>query len=744
MVAAPYHLALLMNRTRLLASLLLITTASGLDRADAQTGGPAGFRTWLWVHGDHPKDAALGSALKDLGFHGVSVEPDEDVSRLSALDIPWYVDQFVGKGVLAVREAAWDRARKAEPGTPTATHRESCLNDGAVLETAGASIARRLERLHPHVPAFISLRDEPSFTLRLNPMDWCHAPGCRQGFRTFLKERWGSLDNAARGWGLPVDSIPSERPSRSDAPPPWSDRALTNTDRARDLLFHRPSNNRDLVAWNDIRVFNDRTFARSIHELASVVRNEVPGVPVGILGGQMPHAFGGFDWERLLPTLGVAEVYDAGGARALMGSLAGGASSSTGTRFLSTLIPEPGRPAGAAAHEAWHRFLGGDHELVIYSSRAVFEDGDSGAPTPWAVELAPELKLMQADEFAPWHSAKQAAPQVAVLFSMPSVRLNWLLDTRRDGLSWINRSTSYELANSTQARNREAWIALLEDLGLSYGFVTPAQVAEGRLRSGGYRGLVLPRSIALSENEVAEIIRFNRDGGLVVADCQPGLYTGRMVRRQRPALDELLGIDGARRHLLLNGDRISPRARKVGLPYPVAEAGIEPTRATARNVNDGVPTVMTHRTGDNGGQTAYLNLLVMEYAQARLDVDRPRKAQWLRDQLGAVFHQAGIRPRCRLERRVAPGSKTVPHWPIGVAVRTDSEGMLVAVHLNALSGAAAVPWTQLMSSPALPITLQMDGTWTASLLATGEVLGSANHFNLRVGPKRPVVLRLRP
>ena len=49
-----------------------------------------------------------------------------------------------------------------------------------------------------------------------------------------------------------------------------------------------------------------------------------------------------------------------------------------------------------------------------------------------------------------------------------------------------------------------------------------------------------------------------------------------------------------------------------------------------------------------------------------------------------------------------------------------------------------------MSSPEEPVTLRLDRTWTASLLATGEVLGSANHFEVRIGPRRPLILRLRP
>lgn len=693
----------------------------------AQRTQEPGFRAWLWLHGDHPRDAALVDALRALGFHGISAEPNEDVAALHELGIPWYVDQLVGGNVLAVGADAWEQARKESFAEPPRHHRPACLHDPAVIAAAKRQIVERLARFGPHQPAFVSLRDEPSYTLRLNPIDWCDTLQSRRAFVRFLEARWGERPRIRQAWALPKDTDLGGTAVEATPPQALHPRSTQVT---RDLLFHGEDAARSLVPWNDTREFADATFANALSDLAGVVREKLPGVPVGFLGGQMPHAFGGFDWERLLQFTHVVEAYDHGAVRALAGSLA-----RRNVRFLSTLINTKKLPPEASVHEAWHRYLQGDKEIVVYSSREVFEDSDSTRPTAWAKALAPELKLMADPRLAPWRRGAERAPQVAILCSMPSVRLHWLNDTKRDGLSWVNRLTSYELEHSTQARTRESWVALLDDLGLRHVFITPSQLEDRALR--GYKALVLPRSIALSAQEVDRIKAFYRSGGLVVADCQPGLYTGHLARRAEPALDDLLGVRRKDRRVLLDGDRIARQARKPGQPYPIAEPGIEAVRATPRHVQGGVPTVLVGTpAGGQRGRALYLNLLVMEYVRDR--VLDPERAAWLRNEVGAVFQHAGVRPFVRVTR-----PDDAPRWPIGVNVRRDGEDLIVALHVNVIAGSVDVPWKNLLESPSIPVTLAIDGTWTASDMLTGQTLDTANRFAVSIPVQRPVVLRLR-
>lgn len=69
----------------------------------------------------------------------------------------------------------------------------------------------------------------------------------------------------------------------------------------------------------------------------------------------------------------------------------------------------------------------------------------------------------------------------------------------------------------------------------------PPGMEEGAL-ARGVRVLILPCSVALSDREMAEIERFVRAGGTVLADMQTGLYTEYCAPRETPALDHLFGI----------------------------------------------------------------------------------------------------------------------------------------------------------------------------------------------------------
>ena len=121
-----------------------------------------------------------------------------------------------------------------------------------------------------------------------------------------------------------------------------------------------------------------------------------------------------------------------------------------------------------------------------------------------------------------WRRGLPFRPQVAVLHSMPSTRLHWLLDTRYDGATWVNRLTSYEDESSSEALNREAWAALLSDLGLSYRFVTPRDL-RARLRAGGID--VPEESIWTSALATAQFLDDQRPGGSAYVVGEAGLTT---------------------------------------------------------------------------------------------------------------------------------------------------------------------------------------------------------------------------
>ena len=73
---------------------------------------------------------------------------------------------------------------------------------------------------------------------------------------------------------------------------------------------------------------------------------------------------------------------------------------------------------------------------------------------------------------------------------------------------------------------------LVEDLLYQHDFVSAQQVADGKLVKDGYKVLLMPRIIAMSDAEVAAVKVFIASGGKVVADEFPASYDELGLRRK--------------------------------------------------------------------------------------------------------------------------------------------------------------------------------------------------------------------
>src|SRR5262249_10365120 len=156
----------------------------------------------------------------------------------------------------------------------------------------------------------------------------------------------------------------------------------------------------------------------------------------------------------------VFEPYDWGAAHDLVRSCA----PQSDTYHTLTIDREKGPPL---EYELWHYFLRGDRGVILFDASSWTRTDPPAGSRSELARISALLRLFQSDRLAPWRRGSMLRPQVAILHSMPSTRLNWLLDTRYDGASWFNRLASYEAAESSEAKNREAWAAVLSDLGLT-------------------------------------------------------------------------------------------------------------------------------------------------------------------------------------------------------------------------------------------------------------------------------------
>jgi len=200
----------------------------------------------------------------------------------------------------------------------------------------------------------------------------------------------------------------------------------------------------------------------------------------------------------------------------------------------------------AEIREIWRSLLRGGRGVVFWDPgrKIVGEDGRAGDR---GRRLAPHLREIKGGLGALLiRSRRQVAP-VAVLYSPASMRTQWMLDWQPKGTAWSDRAPGavYEDANAVRS-SMTAFLDFLGRVGLEARVLTPELLEHGELRRG-VRVLILPRALALSAGEAAEIRRFAAAGGTLLADAIPGSYDEHSRRRAAPQLADLFGARPAGR-----------------------------------------------------------------------------------------------------------------------------------------------------------------------------------------------------
>lgn len=688
-----------------LALLLLAGMAPGQEPPAANPAA-ARFRVWLWTHQEDRPSPERAAALEAHGIHGIQASPGDPPEEPHGL--PVYLDQILSRPVFSIQERDWLDATPERRGP-----RPVCLKDPGVLAGESARLADILGPYRNAPPDFLCLRDEPSYSLLNAPADWCASPLCAEALRSWIENRWGP-GRATESYGM------------KEGDEDWIEAGSTR--RAREAFFHDPGNPRALVAWNDARIFADRTFTETLVRFAREARTLLPRTAAGYLGLAMPSAFGGIDYEELLPHLDIVEVYDYGAAHGIAMSL-----KAAHTRMLTTLFPGS-ETREETVHRLYEAFLRGDTDAVVYSSREIAgEDGGlSGGPLH---HLAPHLLSVQSADWAPWLSATPVKPEIAILFNMADVRLHWIEDTLHDGNTWIRRLGSHQNRRETHALERQAWACLLHDTGLPFRYITPAQLESGILAREGIRVCILNRASALSPAAASVLRGFVKTGGLLIADSQPALYSETLRRQDIPSLDRLFGVvrNGIRSNF--DGESIRKGAYKAGLPFPIAESHLRAVQAAPDLIFADQPVLISRKTSE--GRTLYLNLILRDYL--RLRIAEPERAAWLRSRIETAVAHAGPRPPVVFEH--APDSLRIP---VRVAVRHSGAETFVAAWLNPRSGALRLEEERMPAGAAVQGTLRLPRSMGGVDLASGREVPRSIRPPVELALDRPVLLRLRP
>jgi hypothetical protein len=492
-------------------------------------------------------------------------------------DLRWYAENIATDFFSAYhryfpdRDNGWffHQARLAHQGDPRSLEpfkRHPSLSDREWLQKIHDRLVESARFYAPYRPFFYSLGDETGIGELEAAWDFDFSDQSLVPMREWLRERYGTLAALNRQWGSTFASWDAVTPMTTDE-------ALKRTDD-------------NFSAWSDFKQWMDICYANALQMGSDAVHSVDSEAYVGIGGGQMP-GWGGYDYARITKALTAIEPYDIG----------------NNIEIIRSLNPAMAVLTTAFAHgpwekqRVWHELLHGNRGLILWDDKSEYLDKDGGLEERGREAGGYYNQLRDGIGALVINSRRQADP-IAIHYSQPSLRVEWLLESRPRGSAWATRSAKAERTDNDFLRLRESWCRVIEDAGLQYNFVSYDQVEQSELLRGGYRVLVLPRSSALSAAEVQAIREFVAQGGVLLADGEPGAFDEHGRRLQKAQLADLGGklitvnanvLDYHRERVVRKGD-----GTRVAVARVLGESGVEPRFRVTDTQNRPVEGVETH------------------------------------------------------------------------------------------------------------------------------------------------------
>jgi hypothetical protein len=596
--------------------------------------------------------------------------------------------------------------------------RSPSLDDPEVLRTL-ADVSRTAARNKAvYNMDYYFVGDEGSLTSYSDPVDFCFGPHTLVNLRRWLLEQYGSLAALNRSW--------------QSAFPDWDAVVPSTTEEARKSGVFPP--------WADHRTYMETSFAQAYHVVRDAVVEGDPQGRIALSGTQVTTPWNGADWSRLDRIVDDFLSYDGGNQWDMHRSFAKpGARVGFWTGY--------GRHGIGVRHEIWSAALQGVLFPNLFWSYSVFNPDltwsasgrDMGAVFE-ALRFEGVGKLLMESE--------RLNDGIAVHYSMSSVHAAGILGFHERARKEGDDEPGFPA-------NRDGWVRILTDLGLSFDFVSSAQVETGALDPARFKVFVLPLSLALSAPEIAAIEAFARAGGVVVADAAPGLMDEHCAWRSEGGMSPLFGIASpAPAQRDLKGRRVSgtatsgTAAASFGLDagalrgFEAFEPGIVAKGSEALLQVGATPAVLVQPVGK--GFAVYLNALLDHYPQAR---KRDYGGRELRVVLSSVLAHLGVRPAVEVRSGIggALGPTRIARYRLGdaevVGVLPDPID-LEAVHGR--DGVVVYNDSRLGKVARQEIEIRLPRVAEVVNVRTGEALGKTDRVKATVVGGEAVVLALGP
>lgn len=442
------------------------------------------------------------------GYNGAFLDgnggaPDSPAGKLDWINrfgLHFYMDHTAGKGSLHLWDGGKQKPHLQElHGTGI---RAIPLNDALKDRLCGIIRQNVTQVKASQMRSAYALDDEASWGHFVHPTMW-QVTDDMAAFPAWLKEIYGSASAPSRPRWITYEEI---RPHL----PEWS---------VRDF---------DASPLMDQWSFNDSVWCNFLGSLVEYANSVDPDTPCGIVGGQAPNAFGGYDYAKLMRKLQYIEAYNLGSSQAVIRSFNPHNAVPAVTSHFHKSVPDD-------IWQVWYYLAHGNRGHIGWVEGWF----DGVTPKPWHDAVAPHY-LEAGKKIGPLlQDAEWMHDGVALYYSHPSLQLGWIMDAQAHGRTWVNRDGDHRLGGSHMVR--QAWENMLRDSGIQYNHLAYVNVIQGGVPAE-YHTLILPACLCLSDAEARAIEAFCRAGGTVIADYLPGIWDqhGR-GRIKGGALDSMFG-----------------------------------------------------------------------------------------------------------------------------------------------------------------------------------------------------------
>lgn len=224
-------------------------------------------------------------------------------------------------------------------------------------------------------------------------------------------------------------------------------------------------------------------------------------------------------------------------------------------------------------------------------------------PYPAVQEILQDTQIMRDGLGDLLLSSEMQTDGIGILYSLPSAYA-----------AKVQVSSSFGSYES----NHSAFHKALRELGLNFRYFTDRQMRLGEVDLSKFKVIILPMSQAMSRQEAGMFREFVRDGGVLIADVRPAIYSGHVKPLAMGQLDDVFGVmrtgfsaaktvDGQTRQQESGGSETPLlRLRKISVDANLAAAG-----AQARGRSGQCPLFLVNTFGK--GRAFLLNLAMSTY-----------------------------------------------------------------------------------------------------------------------------------